>query len=117
MIDLDHESVRQDGRLVPLHDRERRILSILVANHGRVVSREAMLLLTRGADPTVDVRTRALDVHIRSIRAKLGQPGYLQTVEGVGYGVALPPAQVPDAPVDVELVRQRLRDRSRSWAR
>ncbi len=112
VIDLDFEGVLQSGRLVRLTTVERSILTVLVANSGRVVSREAMLHLVYGDDPTVNVRSRGPDVHIYHLREKLGNPPYLETVAGAGYRASVRSGSGDDA----ESIRERRREQRRAWA-
>jgi len=86
-IDLGRHELRCDGLLVPLTATEFRLLHLLVANPGRVFSRESLLRKTMGESAfLVD---RNVDVHVRSIRKKLGdQRGLIETVRGVGYRFA-----------------------------
>ena len=51
-------------------------------NRSRVVTRDA--ILARLWDYGADVETRTVDVHIRSLRRKLGER-WIDTVVGVGY--------------------------------
>ena len=53
---------------------------------GRVKTREQLLLEV--ADRNFDVFDRSVDVHISSLRRKLGDPPVLETVIGVGYRLA-----------------------------
>ena len=68
------------------------ILRALVERAGRVVARERLMELARGAEFTAF--DRAIDVHISNIRKKLGDspraPQWIRTVRGVGYQVLLP---------------------------
>ena len=60
------------------------LLRILVENMGIVMSREILLDRVWGLGSERENRT--LDVHIRTLRAKLGPAGQLiQTVRGIGY--------------------------------
>ena len=60
------------------------LLTTLVEQPGRVFSREQ--LITRVLGETVVVIDRNIDVHIRSVRKKLGaDSGLIETVRGVGY--------------------------------
>lgn len=78
-----HE-VKVDGRDVLLTFKEFRLLCLLMDNSGAVMTREALLSNVWGIDAERENRT--LDVHIRTLRAKLGEAGsYIQTVRGVGY--------------------------------
>jgi len=68
------------------------VLRALVERAGRVVSRERLMELARGSE--FAAFDRAVDVHISSIRKKLGDnpqsPRWIRTVRGVGYQVPLP---------------------------
>ena len=77
--------VRVEGRLVELTYKEYELLHYLVDNSARVVSREELLNQIWGYD--YDGETRTLDIHIRSLRAKLGKVGELciRTTRSVGY--------------------------------
>ena len=55
-------------------------------NKGKVISRDELLRSVWGYDFTGESRT--LDVHIRTLRAKLGASGnIIETVRGVGYRI------------------------------
>jgi DNA-binding response OmpR family regulator len=88
-IRLDH-GTRQayvDGRLVALARKEFDLLSMLVQNKGDAVTREALM---EGIWDTSWVgASRTLDVHVSSVRSKLGRPGLIETVRGVGYRIAV----------------------------
>lgn len=77
--------VRVEGRLVELTYKEYELLHYLVENNTRVVSREELLNQIWGYD--YDGETRTLDIHIRSLRAKLGKVGEqcIRTTRSVGY--------------------------------
>lgn len=63
------------------------LLVALVENRGRVLSRDRLLDLVSGRDYTVF--DRSIDVHISSLRRKLGndprRPGFIKTVRSAGY--------------------------------
>ncbi|MFA6469773.1 MAG: response regulator transcription factor [Bacteroidota bacterium] len=64
--------------------KEFEVLSFLVKNAGKVVTRETLLSQIWGSD--VYVIDRTVDVHIRKIREKLGvKADYIDTIKGVGY--------------------------------
>jgi len=66
--------------------KEYKLLEYLMENAGIVLSREQML--DRVWNYEVDVETRTVDVHIRTLRQKLGPCGeYIETVRGVGYRI------------------------------
>ena len=83
MIDPSAFNVSCGGRDVRLTRKEFALLEELARNHGRVMTREALLDRVWGLAYYGDSRT--LDVHIRRLRQKLGEPGLIETVTGVGY--------------------------------
>ena len=85
-IDMSAFSVRLNGQTVPCTPKEIEILWTLASNPGMVFSREHLLESIWGYDFPGD--TRAVDSHIKRIRAKLCQPDNpwdICTVWGVGY--------------------------------
>ncbi len=76
-------SVRYEGREVRLTRKEMRLLEELARNEGRVMMREVLLDRIWGLSHYGDSRT--LDVHIRRLRAKLGNSSLIETVTGIGY--------------------------------
>ncbi len=83
-IDTQRHEVEVDGRVVGLTLTEFRLLAALAAARGRVLSRNQLMDQAMGLD--VIVTDRTVDVHITSLRKKLGAArGRLQTVRGVGY--------------------------------
>ena len=77
--------VTLDGRPIDFTYMEYELLKFLVTHPGRVFSREALLSGVWGYDYYGGART--VDVHIRRVRAKLGQEhaARIQTVRSVGY--------------------------------
>jgi len=82
-IDLSKRLVDLDGRQIDLTYVEFELLRALVAKPGRVFSRQALLQGLWGDYAYREPRT--IDVHIRHLREKLGDPELIQTVRGVGY--------------------------------
>ena len=85
-IDMSAFVVRLDGAVVPCTPKEIEILWTLASNPGMVFSREHLLQSIWGYDFLGD--TRAVDSHIKRIRAKLCKPNNnwdIRTVWGVGY--------------------------------
>jgi DNA-binding response OmpR family regulator len=84
--------VFKGGQELQLSAREFDLLSILIRNSGRALSREELLAQVWGEDWIGDPRT--LDVHVRWLRIKIEEdpavPAYLQTVRGHGYRFAGP---------------------------
>jgi DNA-binding response OmpR family regulator len=92
VLDLQAHTVTRAGREVTMRQKEFEILSLLMANLGKVVTRERLFDEVWGTDWLGDTRT--LDVHMSWLRAKLeadpANPVYLQTVRGVGYRFVSP---------------------------
>lgn len=83
-LNRDTRRVLADGQEVALTYKEFALLEYLLENSGIVLTRDK--LLDRVWGYSSDVETRTLDVHIRSLRQKLGPCGALvETVRGVGY--------------------------------
>ncbi|WP_349673418.1 response regulator transcription factor [Lacrimispora sp.] len=74
-----------DGVKVELTLKEFELLQYLMENHNKVVTRDELLNHIWGYD--YDGETRTLDMHIRTLRQKLGENGgsCIKTVRGVGY--------------------------------
>jgi len=87
-IDLERREVARDGRSIALTRKEFDLLAALTREPGRVVERDRLLLEVWGTSWTGAGRT--LDVHMASLRAKLGEPPVVATVRGVGYKLAAP---------------------------
>ena len=73
-----------------LTPREFEILTMLMADAGAVVSRDDLLRRLWGT--TWAVQTKAIDVHVSSLRRKLGDPAWVETVRGVGFRLGVPGA-------------------------
>ena len=82
-IDFAARTVAVDGDPVALTRKEFDLLAALAWAPGATVDRQRLLLEVWHSD--VPGLSRTLDVHIATLRAKLGCPGLLQTVRGVGY--------------------------------
>ena len=83
-INTDTHRVQVDGQTIKLTLTEFRILSSLLQANGRVLSRAS--LMSRAMGPGVTVTERTIDVHVTSIRKKLGPSAdFIRTVRGVGY--------------------------------
>ena len=79
----DHEVIAE-GSQVLLTLKEFDLLQLLMSNQGRVFSREQILNRVWGFDFAGESRT--VDVHMGTLRTKLGRCGsYITTVRGVGY--------------------------------
>jgi DNA-binding response OmpR family regulator len=83
-IDTARHEVLVDANPIRLTLTEFKLLSALVNARGRVLTRDQLMDKAMGAD--VFVTDRAIDVHVTSIRKKLGRANWLvRTVRGVGY--------------------------------
>lgn len=82
IIDRTRFSVLLDGEPTELARKEFEILYLLAASEGKVFSREEIFSRVWGQDVRVGLRT--IDVHIRKLRAKLGET-FIHTIKGVGY--------------------------------
>ena len=87
VVDVDDHAVTRAGQPLELTLKEFELLRILIANRERVVPREELLNEIWGYDFAGETRT--LDMHIKTLRAKLGDdvehPRYIKTIRAVGY--------------------------------
>lgn len=86
-LDPDEHRVTVSGREVVLPLKEFEVLHLLLANAGRVLTREVLIDRVWGSDYVGDTKT--LDVHIKRVRAKVeddpSQPTRIVTIRGLGY--------------------------------
>lgn len=86
-INFDTRDVRRDGKKVELTYKEFELLKILMEHSEKVMTRSELLNEIWGID--FEGETRTLDMHVRTLRQKLGDdaesPRYIRTVRGVGY--------------------------------
>ena len=84
VIDVGRHEVKVDGEPVPFTATELRLLHFLACHPGRVFTRDHLLSRVIGEDAVV--LDRNIDVHIGSLRKKLGEyRNRIETVRGVGY--------------------------------
>ncbi|MEL7059816.1 MAG: response regulator transcription factor [Acidobacteriota bacterium] len=84
VIDATRHEIRVDGRPVTLTATEFRLLHLLASHPGRVFTRDQLVSRVIGGGAAVIDRN--IDVHVRSIRKKLGDHRHLiGTIRGVGY--------------------------------
>jgi len=85
-LDAARHRVTVDGAAVELTPKEFDLLHALMASAGRVLSREFLLNRVWGYAHADEVESRTVDVHVRRLRAKLGDAGrHIATVKSVGY--------------------------------
>jgi DNA-binding response OmpR family regulator len=75
--------VSRGGRPVALGSKEFAVLEVLMSTQGAVVSTEE--LLERAWDDAVDPFSNIVRMTVSRLRAKLGDPGVIETVSPVGY--------------------------------
>ena len=86
LLELDPEchTVFANGKRIELTLKEYQLLKLFMKNTGRVFSRDKLLKEIWDSDFVGETRT--VDVHIGTLRTKLGElGGYIETVRGVGY--------------------------------
>ena len=83
-MDYDKYLVTVDNKEISLTNKEFELLYYLMKNQGLVLSRDKIMNEVWGFD--YEGETRTIDVHIRTLRLKLGKTGgYIQTIRDVGY--------------------------------
>lgn len=96
VADLAAHSVSVDGVPARLTVTEFKLLVALLQSPRRVLSRADLIARVMG--PGIIVTARTIDVHVASIRKKLGPYGnYLRTIRGVGYQLLMDEEQVGES--------------------
>ena len=86
-LDPAAREVHKAGKPVELTYKEYSLLRLLLEHTNLVVTRETILQVVWGTD--ISVESRTVDMHIRTLRKKLGDAGkYICTVRKVGYKLA-----------------------------
>ena len=86
-VNQTRHTVTVNGREVVLTQKEFEVLCLLLKNRGQVLSRERLIEDVWGYTFTGESRT--VDVHVRTLRQKLGEAGaYIETVRGYGYKIS-----------------------------
>ena len=86
LLNPDKHITRVDGQDVALTLKEFQLLCYLIRNKGNVMTRDRILQEIWGYE--FDGENRTVDVHIRTLRSKLGKAGDLiETVRGIGYRI------------------------------
>jgi len=89
VVDRRTRRVSVDGAEVGLAPKEFDLLALLADDPGAVVSRAQ--IMDEVWDPHWYGPTKTLDVHVASLRRKLGDPGWIETVRGVGFRLGTVP--------------------------
>ncbi|MDJ0771226.1 MAG: response regulator transcription factor [Ilumatobacter sp.] len=97
-LDPEEHRVSVDDREISLPLKEFEVLHLLLANAGRVLTRETLIDRVWGSDYVGDTKT--LDVHIKRLRSKIeddpAAPSRIVTIRGLGYKYErAPTASVP----------------------
>jgi two-component system response regulator RegX3 len=91
-LDPDRHEVHLGSTLLPLPLKEFELLELLMANAGRVLTRETLIDRVWGPNYVGDTKT--LDVHIKRLRSKIetdpSRPTRITTVRGLGYKFEVP---------------------------
>jgi len=91
-VDHDRHEVTVRGQSVKLPLKEFELLSMLLTNAGRVLTREVLIDRVWGNDYVGDTKT--LDVHVKRLRSKIEtdprSPERIVTIRGLGYKFAAP---------------------------
>ena len=83
-LDENQHTVTIDGQRITLTYKEYELLRLFLSHPGMAFSREQLLQTVWNTDYAVETRT--VDMHIRTLRQKLGAYGrYIETIRGVGY--------------------------------
>ena len=84
MTSAGEHTVRVSGQDVPLTNKEFSLLCLLLEHSGAALTRDRIMDSVWGSG--FDGENRTVDVHVRTLRTKLGAAGaYIETVRGVGY--------------------------------
>lgn len=85
-IDFSKISVAIKGKPIELTSKEFELLKTLINAEGRVLSRDYLLDTIWGFDHAMEIQTRTVDVHIRTLRKKLkSEAKRIITVKNYGY--------------------------------
>jgi two-component system, OmpR family, phosphate regulon response regulator PhoB len=92
-LDAERHVVTLGGRALQLTPKEFDLLQALLEAAGRVLSREYLLNHVWGYARADEIESRTVDVHVRRLRAKLGDAGSrIATIKSVGYRFEVDPA-------------------------
>jgi two-component system response regulator MprA len=83
VLDMNGRWARRAGRELELSPREVDLLELLLRNRGQVVTRELAVERVWGGRGAVG--SNSVDRYVSYLRAKLGEPGLIDTVRGVGF--------------------------------
>jgi two-component system response regulator RegX3 len=91
-LDPDRHEVQIRSEAVPMPLKEFELLALLLANAGRVLTRDTLIDRVWGSDYVGDTKT--LDVHVKRLRGKVetdpANPSRIVTIRGLGYRYEVP---------------------------
>lgn len=84
-LDLDSHSLKKNGQIIELTSSEFKIANLLFENRGKVITRKKISYTLCGDERMV--KTKTIDMHIKSLRKKLGDSDYkfIVSLYGSGY--------------------------------
>ncbi|OGN66842.1 MAG: DNA-binding response regulator [Chlamydiae bacterium RIFCSPLOWO2_01_FULL_28_7] len=82
-LEIDNYSIKKDGNKLPLTLSEFGILKRLLHSKGKVLTRNELLEDVNNEDAYIIDRN--IDVHIASLRKKIGDSNIIETIRGIGY--------------------------------
>jgi len=82
-LNLSSQTLSRNGKPVELTPKELGLLTLFVKQPGRALTRDQILNAVWGYD--IIVTQRSVDRCINSLRNKLGNPDYIQTIREIGY--------------------------------
>ena len=86
VVNPEKHLVTVNGNAVSLTHKEFELLSVLIINRGIVLTRDAIMNRVWGTD--YEGETRTIDMHIKTLRQKLGEYGSrIRTIRNVGYTI------------------------------
>ena len=90
IVNLDEHTVTADDCRIPLTYKEFELLRLFLSHPGQAFTRDQLMEKIWGTDYCGETRT--VDMHIRTLRQKLGQYGnQIETVRNVGYRLEVKP--------------------------
>jgi two-component system phosphate regulon response regulator PhoB len=96
-LDVNSHQVLLDGEELNLTPTEFRLLRSLMERTGRTQSRQQLLERAWSVESHISdrIQTRTVDMHVRRLRAKLGEVGeWIETVRGFGYRFRVPEEEI-----------------------
>ncbi len=82
-LEIIHEMIFHNGKALSLTPAEFDILKQLIKQRGKALSREQLIYSSQAM--SIDSHHKSLDMIISKLRQKLGDPGIIQSVRGIGY--------------------------------